>query len=78
MAGTCFVKAGNQVTCVDSDDDKIRSLREGVRPIYDPLNLRQAGHRYYAVGRPNESPDITGSSRPVDPSFGALGQEETA
>jgi UDPglucose 6-dehydrogenase len=36
VAGTCFAESGNTVTCVDIDEDKIRRLREGEVPIYEP------------------------------------------
>jgi len=36
VAGTCFAESGNTVTCVDIDEDKIRRLREGQVPIYEP------------------------------------------
>jgi UDPglucose 6-dehydrogenase len=36
VAGTCFADSGNDVTCVDIDERKIRSLRDGHIPIYEP------------------------------------------
>src|SRR5687768_4082633 len=36
VAGTCFADTGNDVTCVDIDERKIRSLNEGRIPIYEP------------------------------------------
>jgi UDPglucose 6-dehydrogenase len=36
VAGTCFADSGNDVTCVDIDEKKIRALREGEIPIYEP------------------------------------------
>ncbi len=36
VAGTCFADSGNDVTCVDVDEGKILSLREGRIPIYEP------------------------------------------
>src|SRR5258705_10049605 len=36
VSGVCFADFGNQVTCVDKDDDKIASLRRGEIPIFEP------------------------------------------
>ena len=36
VAGTCFAETGNEVTCVDVDEGKIRSLESGKLPIYEP------------------------------------------
>ena len=34
--GTCFADMGNQVTCIDIDDEKIARLHKGDVPIYEP------------------------------------------
>ena len=34
--GTCLAETGNQVTCVDIDLDKVKKMREGIVPIYEP------------------------------------------
>lgn len=36
VAGVCLSSTGNDVTLVDVDEDKIRMLREGRVPIYEP------------------------------------------
>jgi len=36
VAGACFAETGNDVVCVDQDAAKIRSLRRGKMPIYEP------------------------------------------
>ncbi len=36
VAGTCFADAGNDVICVDNDQDKIEKLNAGQIPIYEP------------------------------------------
>jgi UDPglucose 6-dehydrogenase len=36
VAGTCFADSGNDVTCVDIDERKIRMLQAGEVPIYEP------------------------------------------
>ncbi|MDC0619082.1 UDP-glucose/GDP-mannose dehydrogenase family protein [Pelagibacteraceae bacterium] len=36
VSGTCFADIGNQVFCVDKDEDKINKLNMGISPIYEP------------------------------------------
>src|SRR5947209_4453601 len=36
VAGACFAENGNDVICVDVDDAKIKALRQGQIPIYEP------------------------------------------
>ena len=36
VSGTCFSEMGNQVTCVDIDEQKVDMLRNGELPIYEP------------------------------------------
>jgi len=37
VTGTCFAETGNEVTCVDIDKAKVKSLKEGKVPIYEPM-----------------------------------------
>ena len=36
VAGTCFAESGNEVICVDIDQNKIDTLNSGKVPIYEP------------------------------------------
>ncbi|MFH1426552.1 MAG: UDP-glucose/GDP-mannose dehydrogenase family protein [Candidatus Kerfeldbacteria bacterium] len=36
VSGTCLSEVGNDVTCVDIDEEKIRKLEQGEIPIYEP------------------------------------------
>ena len=36
VTGTCFAETGNHVTCVDIDEKKVKMLKEGQMPIYEP------------------------------------------
>jgi UDPglucose 6-dehydrogenase len=36
VAGACFAESGNDVVCVDKDAAKVRMLRRGRMPIYEP------------------------------------------
>jgi UDPglucose 6-dehydrogenase len=36
VVGTCFAESGNDVICVDNDDRKLKTLRKGESPIFEP------------------------------------------
>jgi UDPglucose 6-dehydrogenase len=36
VTGTCFAEVGHEVICIDNNRDKVRQLREGIIPIYEP------------------------------------------
>ncbi|MGN6496147.1 MAG: UDP-glucose dehydrogenase family protein [Tsuneonella sp.] len=36
VSGACFADFGHQVVCIDKDQSKIESLRQGIMPIYEP------------------------------------------
>ncbi|MGB0915580.1 MAG: UDP-glucose dehydrogenase family protein [Crocinitomicaceae bacterium] len=36
VTGTCFAETGNQVICVDIDENKVEKMRNGEVPIYEP------------------------------------------
>ncbi len=36
VVGTCFAESGNDVICVDVDEHKLKILRKGESPIYEP------------------------------------------
>ena len=36
VSGVCFSDLGNDVICVDKDNEKINKLKKGIIPIYEP------------------------------------------
>ena len=50
VTGTCFAEVGHQVTCVDSDQAKVKLLQAGGVPIYEP-GLEDLLARNVAAGR---------------------------
>jgi len=50
VTGTCLSESGNTVTCVDIDEAKIASLKQGITPIYEP-NLSALIERNIAESR---------------------------
>ncbi|MFA6309278.1 MAG: UDP-glucose/GDP-mannose dehydrogenase family protein [Clostridia bacterium] len=50
VCGTCLAELGNSVTCIDTDEDKISKLKNGVIPIYEP-GLEEMVKRNHTGGR---------------------------
>ena len=36
VSGTCFAEFGVNVVCVDNDEEKIKNLKNGIIPIFEP------------------------------------------
>jgi UDPglucose 6-dehydrogenase len=50
VTGACFAEVGHRVICVDRDEDKIKTLRAGGMPIYEP-GLDEMVKRNVEAGR---------------------------
>ena len=50
VAGACFAESGNDVVCIDKDAAKVRMLRRGKMPIYEP-GLEELVRRNRQEGR---------------------------
>lgn len=50
VTGTCLAETGNTVICVDINEEKVKKMKEGVVPIYEP-HLDTLFHRNIKAGR---------------------------
>ncbi|HOI28225.1 MAG TPA: UDP-glucose/GDP-mannose dehydrogenase family protein [Melioribacteraceae bacterium] len=57
VSGTCFAEMGNSVICVDNNIDKLKKLKQGVVPIYEP-GLDVLFHRNIEKKRLSFSDDL--------------------
>ncbi|MBM4257086.1 MAG: UDP-glucose/GDP-mannose dehydrogenase family protein [Deltaproteobacteria bacterium] len=58
VSGTCFAEGGNDVICVDIDEQKIADLRNGKIPIYEP-GLEELIRRNVNDGRLRFTTDLS-------------------
>jgi UDPglucose 6-dehydrogenase len=50
VTGTCLAETGNEVVCIDINEEKVNKMRNGVVPIYEP-HLDVLFHRNIKAGR---------------------------
>ncbi len=72
VSGTCFAEMGNNVTCVDVDQNKIDKLHAGIMPIYEP-GLEDLVKRNVDSARLNFTTDLTEVLNDVEVVFSAVG-----
>jgi len=57
VTGTCFAESGNDVICVDINEDKVKKMQLGNVPIYEP-GLETLFHRNIKAGRLSFTTDL--------------------
>ena len=72
VSGTCFAQMGNSVTCVDIDERKVQSLKDGIIPIYEP-GLEDMVLENYKKGTLDFTTDIQNAIANTKISFIAVG-----
>lgn len=72
VTGTCFAEMGTDVTCVDIDQAKIESLRQGTVPIFEP-GLDELVAKNVREGRLHFSTSLAESLEGVSLIFSAVG-----
>lgn len=90
VAGVCFADSGHDVVCVDSNEQKIKSLMDGKVPFYEPglddlfarnlkrmkftKNVGEAVRSAQLIFIAVGTPELPDGSADMDPTFKALGE----
>ena len=72
VSGACFSDLGNEVICVDKDQNKIDNLKQGIIPIYEP-GLEELVIKNYENKRLKFSTDLNSSIKNSDIIFICVG-----
>ena len=72
VSGVCFSDLGNDVICVDKDQDKINNLQKGIIPIYEP-GLEELVLKNYKNKKIKFSTDLKNSIKKSDIVFICVG-----
>ena len=75
VAGVCFSEVGHQVTCVDIDEEKVKTMKQGISPIYE-AGLEELMKKNYAEGRLDYTTDYQSAYKDADAIFIGVGTPE--
>lgn len=75
VAGVCFAEVGHQVICVDIDEEKVKTMRQGISPIYEK-DLEALMQKNYAAGRIDYTTDYKSAYKDADVIFLGVGTPE--
>ena len=71
VSGTCFAETGNNVVCVDIDENKVQRMKNGEVPIYEP-GLEVLFERNTKQGRLSFTTDLAAGIKDAEIIFLAL------
>ncbi|MDR0707402.1 MAG: UDP-glucose/GDP-mannose dehydrogenase family protein [Treponema sp.] len=77
VSGACLADFGNTVVCVDSDSEKIKALKQGIIPIFEP-GLDGIVARNMQEGRLSFTTDFSGAVKASEVVFIAVGTPPAA
>lgn len=77
VSGVCFAEMGVDVTCIDIDKEKIKTLQAGIAPIYEP-GLEEMLRRNIESGRLHFATTLEECIDTVQVVFSAVGTPPTA
>lgn len=75
VAGVCFAEKGQNVMCVDVDNNKIEEMKSGITPIYEQ-NLQELMQKNYKEGRIDYTINYKKAYKDVDFIFICVGTPE--
>ncbi len=72
VTGACMAQMGNNVICVDIDEEKIKKLKQGIIPIYEP-GLEEIVKENFKIGTLHFTTDIKEALKKSEILFIAVG-----
>ena len=72
VSGVCFSDLGNEVVCVDKDQNKINNLKNSIIPIYEP-GLEELVKKNYKAGRLSFTTNLSNAVKSSDIIFICVG-----
>ena len=75
VAGVCFAEKGHQVICVDVDERKVETMKQGICPIYEE-DLEELMQKNYKEGRLDYTTDYKMAYKDADAIFIGVGTPE--
>ena len=75
VAGACFAERGHQVICVDVDERKVETMKQGICPIYEQ-DLEELMQKNYKEGRLDYTTNYKMAYKDADAIFIGVGTPE--